>query len=667
MCGIAAIVRTRGKIASSEMIQAMVLALDHRGPDGAAFSKIDGGRIALGHSRLAIMDLAHGTQPLWSSDGRYCIVHNGEIYDHRTIRSALERDGLSFKTDSDSEVLMGLYARYGEACVSRLNGEFAFVLWDRTRNRIFAARDRFGIKPLHYSQLGNDFYFASEAKAIFASEKIEPKISAEFLSGTFLGSMQSDVCAFSGVRVLKPGCSLTVYADGTFKEASYWRPEFNEDESWTPATAAQAVRERFENAVQRRIVSDVPVASYLSGGIDSTAVTFQMARELGSIDAFTFAFPEARLDESGEATETAASGQGVRLHRIPCSIERLSSELTDTVLKIESPFTNINSIAKKVLSAETRAAGYKVVLTGEGSDEAFGGYAYFKLEAIWRMLRKPGPERSEAKNLLRDFYRIEARSEGALWRRGMDWRKVSPGLGFLSGYRSNVGLADDGLRKVLSSRILNEPSLTSPLRAFEREFEGRTLNTIDPFNVARIFSLTLLSNYLIPKLGDRLEMANGLEGRTPFLDTELWDLALTLPPRLLMDLPKLREKAVLRDAVKDLVPASVLNRPKHPFLGPSWRSIQRTAEGRALFETHLSRKALRRSDLLSTSTARFLLSLWRLVPPQSRLGLRLDPMVGSLLTLQLLEAEMPKLVTRLRTGSSNRRIQEIHDPARTMN
>jgi asparagine synthase (glutamine-hydrolysing) len=650
MCGIAAIVRPHGEPVASAPLAAMVRALSHRGPDGLAMAKVGGGHVGLGHARLAIMDPAHGQQPLWSADGTMCIVANGELYDHRAWRRELERDGHRFGTDSDSEVLLALYARDGLACLPRLNGELAFVIWDGRERRVVASRDRLGVKPLHVARVGRDVYLASEALAILATGALEPRLSAEYLSGPFLGVMRADLSAFAGIAMLRPGHWLTIDGAGHVAEGAYWTPELVEDRSLDLGEATRQVRERLERAVRRRLVADVPVAAYLSGGLDSTAVTSLMARELGQVDAFTLAFHEPALDESAEAAATARE-RGIRLHRVAATPEALAEGLVGTTLALEAPFINVNSIAKRILSAATRDAGYKVVLTGEGADEAFAGYASFKLEALWRELRQGGAAAAAARPLLAEFERAESRSEGSIWRKGLPWDAPTPELGSPLIGLMRVAEAERVYRRLLAPRVLADPACTSPRRSHERELAGVDLAGMTPVNRARRLAISVLQSFIIPKLGDRVEMANGLEARTPFLDPELWELALRLPGEYLLDLPRLREKHVLREAVRDLVPAAALARGKHPFVGPSWRSVRDTRLGRQLFDEHLSLRSLRRAGLIAPFVGLALVTAWRLAPARSRLVARLDPVIGQLLTLHVLAASLPGRIAGLRAAT----------------
>lgn len=638
MCGVASLVRLDGRdgsrIATSDL-RRMCSAMTHRGPDGAGFAILDQGRVGLGHVRLSIVDLVGGGQPLYNEDQSIAAVCNGELYDYATLRRDLSRRGHRFRTSSDSELLVHLYEEFDTALFQHLHGEFAFVLWDGRRRRLLAGRDPCGVKPLYYHATVDELLVASEIKGIFALERVERRLSRRYLAGPALGVYLDDASPFENVRPLRPGHFLLVESNGRWRECRHHRQEFQPRETMSFAEAGEAVRERLTLAVRRRLAADVPVHAYLSGGIDSTIVCGLMARLGARFTCFNVGFPDSPYDESAKARRIAEHF-GQDFETVPCSHPRIAENIERTIYCTEMPLSNYNSIAKLLLSGYVRSRGVKVCLTGEGADELFGGYPYFKLEMLWRMLAAGGAAAKQARVLHDRFRRLEFRSEGLLWDGSKRWKRADRLFGYPSFFNLRARDARRCLKLFFDRRRLDLTAQDQPERLLRESVPAARLDGLDPFNKSRLLTLNQLYSVVIPALGDRVEMANSLECRPPFLDRDLMDLAGTIPPRHFIDLENLREKHLLREAFRDLLPPVFQQEHKHPFLAPTWHSFGRTPVGRSLFAEFLSRHKTREVGVFrpaAVAATRWLLG-W--CPLPRGLGRKLDALLGTVLTTHLL-------------------------------
>ena len=553
MCGIVAVMSRERPDALDRALRGS-RALTARGPDEEGTFVSRDGLVALAHRRLSIVDVAGGHQPLISEDGRVALVINGELYATASQRQALVERGHRFSTRSDSEVLLHLYEERGLAAIDELRGEFAFALWDDAQKRLFAGRDRFGIKPLCWTTHEGALMLASQARALFSAG-----VPARWDEDSFYQalSMQYPLpgrTLFQGVRELPPGHVL-VAEQGRIDVRAYWDldhppapPSIDDDE------AIDRVRASFDDAVRVRLVADAKVAFQLSGGLDSTAVAATAAAQRDEpIDCFTVSFPDAGYDESAIARDTATA-LGARLHVVPVTASTLEEELAAAIVAGEGLTINGHIAAKYVLSRAVRDAGFKVVLTGEGADEVLAGYAHLRAD-----LR--GDDGAIAGNAV---------SRGIMLPQG-------DGLS-LEAVRARLGFVPTWLaaKATLGKRMhaLADPSWLRP-RA-HRDAYGSFLDRVDVEGQLRgrgrveqssyLWTKTALEGYILRTLGDGMEMAHSIEGRLPFLDHLLFAELRALPTSL-----KIRdgvEKWVLRAAMKGRVPEAVRTREKHPFLAP---------------------------------------------------------------------------------------------------
>ncbi|HEX5259033.1 MAG TPA: asparagine synthase (glutamine-hydrolyzing) [Sphingomicrobium sp.] len=563
MCGIFAAV---GPQVSERTLEHVFGALHHRGPDGRGQFVDQDAHLTIAHTRLAIIDLVTGDQPMESEDGSIVLSVNGEIYDFERIRSALEAKGYRFKTKSDSEVIIYLYREYGLGCFEHLRGEFAFLLYDKAKRLLVAARDRFGIKPLYCSRTADRFVFASEMKAIFASGLVEAKLNVEALDPFLEQDPEHARFPFENIGHVPPASYMAVNLDTLEAETTrYWSDEIPAESAApvpepfgdAPAKAARTVLEQLEEAVRLRLRADVPVGLYLSGGIDSAFVGALMKRNLNAeLHSFSIAFVGSGRNEQ-EFAARAADVIGTEHHELAVTKQALWDNLERCLWFSELPFVTLAPVGKFLLSELARQK-VTVVLTGEGADEVFLGYRSFFQKAI-RDTRSGGRGASAQRRRLKVGGLIE---------------KLSLRI-FHKSHRNRLA----------SARIKGaaRPDASKPL--------------INAVQEARIAAMPF---DILAYLGDREEMAHSLEARLPFLDHHLYDAAKPIPVDF-----KMRdgvEKAVLRDAAEGILPDDLRMRRKSGFMLTS-DAVDFFGADRAVTEKqrqrYLSKQAFARSAVFS--------------------------------------------------------------------
>lgn len=638
MCGVAAILDHAGAPVERAWLARMASVQAHRGPDGAGCAFDAAGRVGLAHVRLAIRDAEGGAQPMWCARGRLVVSFNGEIYDADPLRRRLAEGGFAFRTRSDTELLLAAYDRWGEDCPAHLNGEFAFVIWDEARQTLFAARDAAGVKPLFWHEGGGRLCLASEAKGLLVLPWVERAISRDYLCGPFLGVYPRAVSAFACVNSLAPGDSLTAAPGKPVRIRTWWAPRPVAVQPMTLDDARALVRAEVSAAVERRLDADVPVHAYVSGGVDSTIVCGLLARARRGVTAFHIAFDDPRLDEAARAREVARA-HGVGFEAIRFGPAELAEGVEHAVWHTELGLANPNSVARLALSGLARRTGARVVLSGEGADERFGGYAYFKLEALWRRWQgATGAEADACAAQWRAFQAAEQPSKGLSWVPGTAWRRSPRTFGYAS-FHELRALRVGGLHRwLLDPGPLPFTAADDPAARFYADLDADRLRAMHPLHAARVIADRQLSGYILPNLGDRVEMANGVEARTPFLDTRLREVVDAIPPELHLDPATLREKRLLHEAFADLIPPSATPIHKHPFLAPGWAEVAHTPAGRDLFDRHLSPDALRRTGIFRVLPLTALRTLWPWTPRGSNLRKQLDILMGSALSVQILHA-----------------------------
>jgi asparagine synthase (glutamine-hydrolysing) len=610
MCGISGIVTLRGGAAPperSELLR-MVAALKHRGPDEAGVYRDD--RAGLGHTRLSIIDLSTGQQPLSNEDGSLWVVFNGEIFNYVELAEELVALGHRFRTKSDTEVIVHAYEEWGDAAFSRMNGQWAVALWDAHRARLVLSRDRLGVRPLYLCSSEGRLYFASEVKAIFAaSPSLRRELSPLGLEQTLtFWSVVPPVSVFEGIEELRPGFVRT-YENGAFTERAYWARSFPEDRETVDAfrgsleDATEAVRSALEGAVRLRMLrADVPVGSYLSGGLDSSLVA-ALARGLvgDRFRTFSLRFEDAEYDET-EFQREMAQRLGSEHHEVVVTREDIARSFPDVIWHAERPILRTAPAPLFLLSRLVRENGVKVVLTGEGADEMFAGYDLFREAKVRRFWAKH-PASAARPRLLERLYPYLARSPvSSATARQFFGRRLSehgaPGFGHTTRW-DTTGAVKRILAKPFRERVARRDVAAELLDTLPPAFSRWTPLAQDQYLETR----TLLSGYLLSSQGDRMLMAHSVEGRFPFLDREVVALADSLPAAY--KLRVLDEKHVLKRAAHDLVPASILQRKKQPYRAPDSASF--VGPGAEYVEELLSERALSEAGLFDPVPVR---ALW---------------------------------------------------------
>jgi asparagine synthase (glutamine-hydrolysing) len=570
MCGIFA-AATRDGVAPERCREALRV-LRHRGPDGDGTWTSDDRRWTLGHTRLSIIGLSNGEQPMASPDNTVHVVVNGEFYGYRAIRDRLRAAGCRFATDSDSEIALHLYQERGMQALHELRGEFAIVIVDERERVMIAVRDRFGVKPLYYAVVHGEVFFASEIKALLALG-VPAKWNAEGACG---GLAQShEITQFAGVSALPPGC-YAIAKDGEVRIYPYWDWEIpTADEmkrdARSEAEIVQHFRSALQEAVRERLIADVEVACYLSGGIDSCAVLGLAQREMARpIRAFTLTFDHP-LHNEADIAQAQAKHVGASYHPIPITGREIADAYADAVWHSETPMFNGHGVAKYLLSRAVRDAGIKVVFTGEGADEMLGGYPYYRADAV---NGNPTLTSVEKAALIEQIFGSNPATRAITLpqssnspatdalRRRLGWMPASLNMALM-----NVNRMAPFLHRDLARRM----STLNPIAAaMDRLPLAMRIEQRDPLNQMLYFcARTVLPNFILNYLGDRMEMAHSIEGRVPFLDHVVAAAAARVPVD--MKVKGIREKHVLREAAKDVLIPEVYDRQKHPFTAPPIR------------------------------------------------------------------------------------------------
>lgn len=569
MCGIAGLLAGAGPTPPEDLLLAMAGELGHRGPDGVGLY-LDAG-VGLVNTRLSIVDLAGGDQPIGNEDGRYWVVQNGEIYNHPELRRELEALGHRFRTESDTEVIVHAYEAWGQDCLDRFNGPFAIALWDRRERSLFLARDRFGVRPLFIARYGPDLVFASEAKAILRHPRARRELDPVGLVDTFtLWAPLPDHTAFPGIRELPPGHWLRSGPGGSQEEHCWWDLRFWPPGGRSPASEEDQAEELawlLEDATRLRLRADVPVAAYVSGGLDSSAIAALARKASGArLHGFGIGFTDPRFDESPHQ-DRIAGALGVDLKRLSISPLDIARLFPAVVSLAEKPLLRTAPAPMLALSSLVHEHGFKVVLTGEGADELFAGYDLFRESQIRRFWARD-PRSTRRPRLFERIYPWLTRSVSS----APSFTRQFFGQGLLD---TEDPLYSHRIRFGTTSRLLRflDPALLRAIRPEEvpaARLLGRLpreFGTFSDLGKAQYLEIiTFLQGYLLHSQGDRMLMGRSVEGRFPFLDHRIAEFAANLPDAL--RLRGLRDKRVLRRAMAPLLPPDIVSRPKRPYRAP---------------------------------------------------------------------------------------------------
>lgn len=581
MCGIAGTLHlNKVDQDTEETVTKMVTMLHHRGPDESGLYR--DADVCLGHARLSILGLECGSQPIGSKDENLWIVYNGEVFNYLELQSDLEKKGYRFTTGTDTEVVLAMYQEYGPECLSMFNGQFAIAIWDRQKRELFLARDRVGIRPLYYTQQNGQFSFASEIKALFADGSLDRSLDTEALKQIFtFWTTITPKTPFNNVLEVPPGHYLYLNQTTTIPNPQpFWSiPSYEKDQYWSGsfAEAKEELHALLKDAVRLRLRADVPVGAYLSGGLDSSVTTSLVANHFNNeLRTFSLGFQENPFDESDYQKEMVAA-LGTKHSEISVTNAHIREHLPKVVWHCEKPLLRTGPVPLYSLSKLVRASQFKVVLTGEGADEIFGGYNIYKEaklrrfwarqpESKWRplLVERLYPyifkDAGKAKLFLKQFFAVsEEDLTDPFFSHQVRWK--------------NTGKNTTFFQKDLQADLADYDPYQDMVKRLPDDFSSRS-----PFAQAQFLEMDVfLSNYLLSSQGDRVGMGNSIELRLPFLDYRVIDFAAKIPSH--WKIKGLNEKYILKEAFKGSVPNSILNRPKQPYRAPIRESFWTDDDG----------------------------------------------------------------------------------------
>ncbi len=569
MCGIVGIYNSMDGLKSPQnLLQRMLARIEYRGPDESGI--YINNRIAIGSVRLSIIDIKSGQQPLSSADGKYWIVFNGEIFNYIELKRELKRLGYIFRTESDTEVLLNAYLAYGSECLNRLNGQFVFAIWNNENKELFLARDRVGIRPLFYTRIKNALLFSSEIKSLFEYPEVQSEIDLISMSQIFtFWSTITPRTVFKNIFELAPGHYMKI-SNGQTVIKPYWSLHFPiNKESYIKGSiddAAAELEELLKDAARIRLRADVQVAAYLSGGLDSSATTALIKEVMPeTMETFSIGFEDNEFDETPFQQEVSKF-LGTRHTAFTCTRQDIGNYFPQVIWHSEIPILRTAPVPMFCLSKKVRENNIKVVITGEGSDEMLAGYDIFKegiIREFWSrqpnsiyrplLLQKLYPYlaqfKGKNKNILKFFFGYQLQdTDSPFYSHILRWRNTSNLQSYFSDYVKSTLSGYDQFDDVI--KMLPEG-----------------FNQYDRLNKSQwLESVIFMSSYLLSSQGDRVSMANSVEGRYPFLDYRVMEFAAKLPPDFKMH--GLNEKYILKRMMKNRLPESVLKRPKQAYRAP---------------------------------------------------------------------------------------------------
>ena len=608
MCGIAGYLDRRAPAAPTQaVLERMIHALRHRGPDGYGYHLAP--PVGLAHARLSIIDLATGAQPIHNEDRSVWVVFNGEIFNYVELRADLLADGHTFSTQSDTEVIVHLYEKYGSEFVQHLNGQFAIALWDQRAQRLLLCRDRVGIRPLFYTDDGQRLAFASEIKALRAGGFSTAGLSARGLAAVYsLWSAAPGETVFADVRALPPGHML-IAEGGSARLERYWDYDFNPeqiDNASSFTDAAGQLQQLLTDATRLQLRADVPVGAYLSGGLDSSIVAAIVKRiSVAPLTTYSLCFDDPEFDER-TYQRTMVSRLHTDHHEMICTQAAIGAAFPQTIWHTETPLVRTAPTPLMLLAAAVHGNGQKVVLTGEGADELFGGYDLFK-EAKVRRFIAAAPSSATRRRLIEKLYPYLRNSPGAANAMAQSF--------FTQGNLPVNHPAYAHYPRINSTQRIWR-FLTPALRAQMGAWDPCTVlaGLLPPGSVGwsslgrdqYVEAQVLMAGYLLASQGDRVSMAHSVEGRYPFLDHRVVEFAGRLPPRF--KLGGLREKRVLRAAFADLLPPSIAQRVKQPYRSPDSASFVIAGEPLRYVAQLLSSSSVARAGYFNPQAVELLLA-----------------------------------------------------------
>jgi len=633
MCGIAGYFQLEGRTQpDKELLVSMVTMLQHRGPDefGAYFDNM----CVLGHARLSIIDLAAGSQPLGNEDHSIWITFNGEIFNYLELRPELEKLGHVFRTRSDTEVIVHAYEEWGRGCLNRFNGQFAFAVYDRKKESLFVARDRMGIRPVFYAVHQGRFYFASELKAIFCDSSFPRRPDFLGLDEIFTWwTTAPPRTAFEGINELAAGTCLEI-KNQKINISRYWQISFPEEfdrkrsvDSW-----AEELHEILVDAVRLRLRADVPVGGYLSGGLDSSATTALIKNFTDTpIETFSITFQDQVYDES-KYQKQMADFLGTRHHQVCCGGRDIAENFPRVIWHTERPIVRTAPAPLYMLARLVNQNRFKVVLTGEGADEVLGGYDIFK-EVLIRSFWAKNPDSACRPLLLKKLYPTlplsPARAKYYLeyfYKAGLSQTDA-----FYFSHMQRISTTSR-IKEYFSDEVRTRTEKHDSIGVYGQDLPESYFKWHHLLRAQYLEMKSLMAGYLLSSQGDRVSAAHAVEGRFPFLDHRLVEFAARIPPGY--KIFGLREKNVLKKALRRELPPEILARVKQPYMAPDAGSFVQPGAPEYIDEI-LSEKAIRQTNIFNP---RAVSSLHRKCKHQSqgRLSFKDNMSFISILSTQLL-------------------------------
>lgn len=605
MCGIAGFANTSLILAPDgheSVLNSMLNRIHHRGPDEMGLYL--NGACCMGNVRLSIVDLAHGQQPLRNKIGNLWIAYNGEVYNHVELREQLIKKGHTFRTNCDTEVVLHMFDEYGSDCLKQLNGQFAFSIWDELSETLFMARDRVGIRPLYYTQFQDAIIYGSEIKSIFEFPGIVRAIDAKALKQVFtFWTSLSPSTIFENIHEVAPGHFLT-FSKGQVKVERYWENDFTRNKfKGSLDEGIEEFKGLLTDSVKLRLRADVQVAAYLSGGLDSSVTTsFVNQIRPDVLNTFSIGFQNKDFDESAYQKEVA-DYFGTRHHSVSCGDADIPELLEQAVWHAETPLMRTSPIPMMLLSKLVRNNGIKVVLTGEGADENLGGYNIFK-EALIRQFWAKYPDSKIRPLLLKKLYPYipQLRNATPAMLRMFFGYKLnetdSPVYSHLLRWRNGLNLSGH-----FSEELKEQVNGYNPIEAYSDKIANKIESYSTLEKAQYIESNVFMSGYLLSSQGDRVGMANSIEGRYPFLDHRLIEFCASLPNDF--KLHGMNEKYIMKRMMNGKLPDSVVNRPKQAYRAPIAPAF--LTYGRPLIDKYMNPVVIQEAGLFNPDTVKLLL------------------------------------------------------------
>ena len=629
MCGIAGWVNLKPGLKNIKSdLNNMLHQIEHRGPDSLGAISFD--NCMMGCARLSIIDIKNGFQPISNEDKSIRVVYNGEIYNYLDIKLDLQNKGHHFKTNCDTEVLVHLYEEYGINAPKYINGNFAFAIYDTKNNKLILGRDRFGIRPLFYTIHKKRLYFASEIKSLFSIPSVPRKISRTSLNELIKQwTVNAPNTIFKNISQLETSHTLTIKGNKKKFEKFWDFPLRKKPKITNEKEAIEITRNELNNSVKKRLISEAPIGLYLSGGIDSSIICNIASRYTKKIKSYSVTFQDKNFDES-KYQNLVSKKFGTEHFNINCSYKNITDTLPKVIFSTENPLFRSAPIPMYLLSSFVNQQNIKVVLSGEGADEAFFGYNIFK-ELKIRLFWSKFPKSEMRPILLKKLYNFLPNFNDT------NYKYI---LNFFSKFLKNKKKMDfshivrwsnnDSLRTFLSKDYYNNADVTNNSNLFPTNF-----SSFSSLQKARFLEVkTLLEGYLLSSQGDRVALANHVEGRYPFLDHELWESISDFNE--LFFIKGLKEKWILKKTFENDIPLEIVNRAKQPYIAPNCLAFFSQKKLPDYVKELLSKNQIDKTGYFTSSKVSNLLSILSKKNP-NQINYREDTAFFLILTTMLLD------------------------------